>query len=86
MGHPAPSGVSIKIELESDMSVRTFVTSFLDGLTGEGIFGDLRIPGTPDRMFEEEPEHEQVVKEDEENDDRLRPQGSSEKSDGAKDM
>lgn len=46
------------------MSVRTFVTAFLDGLTGEGIFGDLRIPGVPDRMFkEEEAEDVQMTKE-----------------------
>lgn len=64
MGHPAPRGVSTKIELDSEMSVRTFVTAFLDGLTGEGIFGDLRIPGVPDRMFkEEEAEDVQMTKE-----------------------
>jgi hypothetical protein len=33
---------------------KTFMISFLDGFTGEGIFGDLRIPGAPDRIFKEE--------------------------------
>ena len=41
------------------MSVKTFMTSFFDGFTMAGIFGDLRIPGVPDRMFEEEPEKEE---------------------------
>ena len=41
---------------ESSMAAaKTFWTSFLDGLTGEGIFGDLRIPGSPTRLFKEEP-------------------------------
>jgi hypothetical protein len=35
---------------------RTFWASFLDGLTGEGIFGDLRIPDFPDLFFMPEPE------------------------------
>jgi hypothetical protein len=38
-----------------------FWTSFFDGLTGEGIFGDLRIPGVPDRMFKPEPARELIV-------------------------
>jgi len=38
------------------MSVITLMTSFLDGVTGERIFGDLRIPRVPDRLFEDEPE------------------------------
>jgi hypothetical protein len=36
-------------------AAKTFWTSFLGGLTGEGIFGDLRIPGSPIRLFKEEP-------------------------------
>jgi hypothetical protein len=47
------------------------ITSFLDGLTGEGIFGDLRIPGTPDSLFEEEPEHKQEIKEGDEPAERV---------------
>lgn len=39
------------------------MTSFFDGLTGEGIFGDLRRPGAPDRIFEEEPKGAQSVEE-----------------------
>jgi hypothetical protein len=62
------------------MSVKTFMTSFLDGLTLEGIFGDLRIPGAPDRLFKEEPEHEQVIKEDGESDEPAGLQGPAEKS------
>jgi hypothetical protein len=41
------------------MSARTFWTSFLDGFTGEGILGDLRIPGTPTRLFKPDPEEEE---------------------------
>jgi len=42
---------------ESGMAAtKTFWTSFLDGLTGAGIFGDLRIPGTPTRLFKEDSE------------------------------
>ncbi len=29
-------------------------TSFFDGLTGAGIFGDLQLPGAPTRMFKPE--------------------------------
>jgi hypothetical protein len=36
----------------------TFWTSFFDGLTGEGIFGDLRRPGAPTRLFAPEPEED----------------------------
>jgi len=32
------------IRKEICMSIGTFFTSFFDGITGEGIFGDLRIP------------------------------------------
>jgi hypothetical protein len=40
------------------MAAKAFWTSFFDGLTGEGIFGDLRIPDVPTRMFAPEaPEH-----------------------------
>lgn len=39
------------------------MTSFFDGLTWEGIFGDLRIPGAPDRIFKEESEDAQVIEE-----------------------
>jgi hypothetical protein len=35
-----------------------FWTSFFDGFTLAGIFGDLRRPGAPDRLFEPEPEEE----------------------------
>lgn len=46
------------------MSVRTFLTSFFDGFTGEGTFGDPRIPGVSDRIFkEEEPENVQSIEE-----------------------
>lgn len=31
-------------------------TSFLDGFTGAGVFGDLRVPGVPDDLFEPEEE------------------------------
>lgn len=37
---------------------RAFWTSFFDGLTLEGMFGDLRIPGAPTRMFAPEPEED----------------------------
>jgi hypothetical protein len=46
----------LRLKQESDMSVITLMTSFLDGVTGERIFGDLRIPRVPDRLFEDEPE------------------------------
>jgi len=36
---------------ETAMAAKPFWTSFFDGLTGEGIFGDLRVPGSPTRMF-----------------------------------
>jgi hypothetical protein len=36
---------------ETAMAIKPFRTSFLDGFTGEGIFGDLRLPGAPTRMF-----------------------------------
>ncbi len=44
------------------MANKPFRRSFLDGFTGEGIFGDLRLPGAPTRMFisEEEAEAEEV--------------------------
>ena len=62
------------------MSVRTFVTSFLDGFTGAGIFGDLRRPGAPDTLFEEdEPELAQVTKKDSETGERIILQGFGEK-------
>jgi hypothetical protein len=73
----------MKIELDSDMSVRTFVTSFFDGFTGGGIFGDLRRPGTPDTLFEEdEPELAQVTNKDSETNERIKLQGSGEKPEG----
>lgn len=37
---------------------KAFWTSFFDGLTLEGMFGDLRIPGAPTRMFAPEPEED----------------------------
>jgi hypothetical protein len=58
----------------------TFMTSFLDGFTGEGNFGDLRISGVPDRLFEDEPEGDQVIKADGENDEQAGPQDPAEKS------
>ena len=62
------------------MSVRTFMTSFFDGFTLAGIFGDLRIPGAPNRIFKEEgPEHEQVIEEGGESDEGVKLQGSGEK-------
>lgn len=42
------------ISREMVMSTRTFWTSFFDGLAGEGLFGDLRIPGFPTRLFKDE--------------------------------
>jgi hypothetical protein len=33
---------------------RSFWTSFFDGFTGEGLFGELRIPGFPTRLFKGE--------------------------------
>jgi hypothetical protein len=33
---------------------KPFWTSFLDGLTGEGIFGDLRLPDAPTKMLKPE--------------------------------
>jgi len=36
-------------------AAKTFWASFFDGFTGDGIFGDLQIPGTPTRLFKEEP-------------------------------
>jgi hypothetical protein len=45
---------------DNAMSARTFWTSFLDGLTGEGIFGDLRVPDQPITMFTPEPEEDLV--------------------------
>jgi hypothetical protein len=60
---------------------KTFMTSFLDGYTGVGIFSDLRRPGAPDMLFEEdEPEHVPAIKEDGENDERAGLQGPAEKS------
>jgi hypothetical protein len=40
---------------EIAMAAKHFWTSFVDGLTGEGMFGDLRPPGSPTRMFQPEP-------------------------------
>ena len=60
---------------------KTFMTSFLDGFTGEGIFGDLRIPGASDRMFKEEPEDAQSTEEGGELDERVGLHGSAEKPD-----
>jgi hypothetical protein len=34
----------------------TFWTAFMDGLTGEGLFGGLRLPDAPTTMFEPEPQ------------------------------
>jgi hypothetical protein len=41
---------------EIAMATKPFWTSFFDGFTGEGIFGDLRLPGSPTRMFRSEEE------------------------------
>jgi hypothetical protein len=41
---------------EIAMATKPIRTSFLDGFTGEGIFGDLRLPGSPTRMFISEQE------------------------------
>ncbi len=38
------------------MAAKPFWTSFFDGLTGEGIFSDLRLPGSPTRLFKPEPQ------------------------------
>jgi hypothetical protein len=43
---------------ETAMATKPFRTSFLDGFTGEGIFGDLCLPGAPTRMFISEQEAE----------------------------
>jgi hypothetical protein len=42
---------------------KPFLASFFDGLTGAGMFGDLRRPGAPDTLFEEEPEDVQSIDE-----------------------
>jgi hypothetical protein len=61
---------------------KTFVISFLDGLTLEGIFGDLCIPGAPDRLFrEEEPEGARLIEEDSEFNERVGLGGSGDKHD-----
>lgn len=59
---------------------KPFITSFFDGLCGAGVFDDLRIPGVPDRLFEDEPEDKQVIKADGENEERAGLQGLAEKS------
>ncbi|HEX4029571.1 MAG TPA: hypothetical protein VHX20_04365 [Terracidiphilus sp.] len=49
--------------MEIVMSGRAFWTSLFDGFTGEGLFGDLNIPGFPTRVFEsaeETPEFKEV--------------------------
>lgn len=38
------------------MAKKPLWTPFFDGLIGEGLFGDLRLPGTPTRMFKPEPQ------------------------------
>ena len=60
---------------------KTFWTSFFDGFTMADIFGDLRIPGMPDRIFAEESEHVQVVNAGSETDGRsgLRDSGENPK-------
>jgi hypothetical protein len=40
--------------MKEEITMAAFWTSFLDGLTGEGIFGDLRLPDAPTRMFKPE--------------------------------
>jgi hypothetical protein len=42
-------------------AAKPFWTSFFDGLTGEGIFGDLRLPGSPTRMFKPEPQADSIT-------------------------
>jgi hypothetical protein len=42
-------------------AAKTFWTSFLDGFTGEGIFGDLRLSGAPTRIFKPEPQADPIV-------------------------
>jgi hypothetical protein len=37
-------------------ATKTLWTSFVDGFTGGGIFGDLRLPGAPIKMFRSEPQ------------------------------
>lgn len=59
-------------------ATKTFWPSFLDGFTMAGIFGDLRIPGLPDQMFDEEPEPAQETEKDSVTDERVKLQGSGE--------
>ena len=60
---------------------KPFITSFFDGLCGAlAVSHDLRIPGVPDRLFEDEPEDKQVIKADGENEERAGLQGLAEKS------
>lgn len=44
--------------MNEEIAMRAFWTSFLDGLTGEGIFGDLGLPNAPTRWFKPEPDSE----------------------------
>lgn len=62
------------------MSVKTFIISFLDGFTGAGTFGDLRRPGAPDRLFEEEPDITEQVGEGGEPDEQKEPRRADEGS------
>jgi hypothetical protein len=66
-------------------ATKTFWPSFLDGFTMTGIFGDLRIPEAPDRIFEEQ-EHEHVhsIEESGELDERVGLRGSGEKPESTK--
>jgi hypothetical protein len=66
-------------------ATRTFWPSFLDGFTMAGIFGDLRIPGAPDRIFEEEePKHVQSIEKGSELDERVGLRGSGQKPESTK--
>jgi len=38
------------------MKLRSLFTSFVDGVVGEGLFGDLRIPDFPTQIFSTEPD------------------------------
>jgi hypothetical protein len=50
------------MEHEIIMAVaRTFWTSFFDGFTGEGIFGDLSLPDAPTRLFKPEPQADIIL-------------------------
>ena len=55
-------------------AMAAFWTSFLDGFTGEGIFGDLQLPDAPTRMFKPEPGSEPLLLVESESDAMIPPE------------